>query len=198
MFALLDQWRTAREGFRVADERREQAVRRSYVEPPRALIKTKRDEELFLTREAVGSPFTHPEAIKRMESFIALATGRLGIFGGQLSEMFDRAIEVKTAFVAHQAAEKAAKDEVGMVDIDRSWHEADAEECRLRRAVAETTPRTIPGLLAKLAAVADAYSLEYLEQHTGFADDHDVGLEDVAQSVLRDWGRLSTSGAANV
>ena len=132
-----------------------------------------------------------------MEGIVALAAGRLGIIGDQLSAMLDRALEVKAAFAAHQAAVKAAEDAVGMADIDREWHKADAEECRLRRAVAETPARTIPGLLAKLAAVAEAFGLEDLEDNTTFADDRDVGLDDVVMTVARDCARLSPSEAAN-
>jgi hypothetical protein len=53
---------------------------------------------------------------------------------------------------------------------------------------------TVPGLLAKLAVVADIYVHDDLEADTEYLADKNVSLEGAALFVLRDCARMSAVG----
>jgi hypothetical protein len=67
---------------------------------------------------------------------------------------------------------------------------AAALDDRLRGDVANMPARTVPGLLAKLAAVAEAFGLEALEEETTFKDGETVGFDGAARTILRDCARM--------
>jgi hypothetical protein len=65
-----------------------------------------------------------------------------------------------------------------------------AEERRLCREVAVMQARTVPGLLAKLSAVADIYAYDDLEKDTEYMSGRNVSMEEAAIFVLRDCARM--------
>jgi hypothetical protein len=88
------------------------------------------------------------------------------------------------------AAEHAAKEAVGYFELKRQQEEARTEERRLCREVAVMQARTVPGLLAKLSAVADMYVHDDLEKDTESMSGKNVSLEGAALFVLRDCARM--------
>jgi hypothetical protein len=105
-------------------------------------------------------------------------------------ETIKRFEEIQAAHFEHEAAVHAAKEAAGWYELDRQQKEARGEERWLCRKVAVMPARTVPGLLAKLSAVADAFGHEDLELDTTFADGENVTLEHAALTVLRDCARM--------
>ena len=60
----------------------------------------------------------------------------------------------------------------------------------MRYEVAVTPARTIDGLMAKLAALADAYGLEGIEDEAAFLNSDSVYHEGIAISIVRDFARM--------
>jgi hypothetical protein len=83
-------------------------------------------------------------------------------------EMLERFQEIDAAHSAYESAVQHAKEVAGYFELERQQKEARAEERRLCREVAVMQARTVPGLLAKLSAVADIYVHEDLEKDTEY------------------------------
>ena len=110
-----------------------------------------------------------------------------------LEAMLEQFQEIDAAHGAYVSAVRRAKEAVGYFEFERQQDEARAAERRLCREVAVMQARTVPGLLAKLSAVADLYIHEELEADTRYMVDKNVSLEDAAIFVLRDCARIITA-----
>ncbi len=151
---------------------------------------------LFLTDEPVGQPYKSPETFAIVSFVINLARKRLSREPHHMLA-FPRCAEIQGACDEWREAIKAAREASGYCELERQSDAARAEEVQLRRRVAIEPARTLQGVIAKLAALADVFGLENLEDFTAFGDGDEVGFSGVAMTAVRDYARLSPSEAAN-
>ncbi len=197
LFALLAQWRAAD---RAADAAtacfHDLADSEQLPPPPKGLIVRAEDEDLFLSDEPVGQPYKSPETFAIVSHVINVVRKRHSRTPHHLLA-FPRCAEIQAAHDEWREAIKAAREASGYYELDRHAEAARVTEEELRRRVAIEPARSVQGVIAKLAAVAETIGLENLEENTAFADDHYVTFDDVAMTVVRDLARLSRSEAAN-
>ena len=189
LFALLAQWRAAGKAADAADDRLENLVASEHVPAPAAMIRRPGDEFLFEAPEAVGEVYT-PRSLMIVGWVIDCVRKH-----NQLDPLdmvaFPRCQEIQAAHLEWNAAIKAAREASGFFDLKRQSDEARDAESDLRCRVAIEPARTVKGVIAKLAAVAEAFGLEHLEEEAGFEGCEEVTFDDVGLSVIRDWARLA-------
>ncbi len=199
LFALLEQWRAASSAAAAARDRSENFAESEQLPlPPEALIVRPDGAGLFLSDEPVGQPYKSRETFAIVDYVIGLVRRR-DSREPRYMLAFPRCAEIQAARDEWDEAIKAAREASGYFELERQSEAARVKEEELRRRVAVEPARTVQGVIAKLAAVAEAFGRERLEQETAsYADKEYVYLDDVAQSVFGDWARLSPSEAANV
>lgn len=197
LFALLAQWRAADNAAdAVLDRWGDLAELEHLPPPPEALIVRPDDAGLFLSDEPVGQPYKSSETFVVVDNVINVVRKRHSRTPFHLLA-FPSCEEIRAASDEWDEAIEAAREASGYFELERQSDAARAKEVELRRRVAVELARTVQGVIAKLAAVAEAFGLENLEDNTAFEGGREVTFNDVAQSVLRDWARLSPSEAAN-
>jgi hypothetical protein len=198
LFELIGQWREAGARADAADQRLWDLDDAVTVPFPDVLIRTEEDSQLFRpgimnrnTATEIGERYRFP-AIQEMGATIEILVGNFLIKHKPIVAMIERFQEIQAAHLEHEAAEHAAKEAVGYFELERQQEEARTEERRLCREVAVMQARTVPGLLAKLSAVADMYVHEDLEKDIEYmaGAGKNVSVDDAMFFVLRDCARM--------
>jgi hypothetical protein len=191
LFALLAQWRAAGKAAKAADDRwADLAKSEQPPPPPQALIVRPEDAGLFLSDEPIGKPYKSPETFMIVSHVLNVVRERHSRTPRHLLA-FPRCEEIQAARLEWDAAIKAAREEAGYFELERQSKEARDAESDLRCRVAIAPARTVKGVIAKLAAVAEAFGPEHLEEEAGFEGCEEVTFDDVGLSVIRDWARLA-------
>jgi len=191
LFDLIERWLCANDRAEAADCRFADVNEAVFFEPPTALVRTVEDQDLFLDRRPVGMPYGTEQDIAVMEHAFTCLAGfmpyRLG-YGAEsrLPRMASRAQEIMTAYRDHEAAVEAAKKANNFYELEAEFDAAREAKMALRTELAEARPRTVPGLLAKLAAIADAYSRVTLDEETELVVGEIPSFDKLALFVLRD------------
>jgi hypothetical protein len=160
------------------------------VKEPDALIKTVEDADLFTTDEEIGEHYCRLKSFAAIEGMISIVMGNF-LTHAPIVAMIKRFEEIHAAHRAYKAAEKAAREAAGLPELERLQEKVQAEESRLCYDIAFMQARTVPGLLAKMSAVADIYGHRDLEGDTEQHAGKSVSLEDAAIFVLRDCARIT-------
>jgi hypothetical protein len=185
LIELAAQWTAASARYRELDRRRDEVESSTWLEPPKALIKTEQDHRHFTTDERVGDAYESPKTFARMETVMNLAvTDFVGDW--PVANMIARLKEIRAAREEYESAVKAAVEASGYRELERLTEEAFAEAERLGREVCFTTPSTVQGLLAKLSAVAHSWGRDTLEDYTRFKECERLTHDDAARIVLLD------------
>ena len=194
LLAMLAQWREAYARAGAIDDRVSEADEAAKaVALPDVLIRTEEDRYL-VAAEKVGEYYRTDKSFALMEHTTMMVMGG-GFTHAPIAAMITRFEEILAAHRSYVAAVEAVREAVGYPELERLQHEARTEEERLRRDVAVMPARTVQGALAKLAAVANAYGLEDLEEEMADIGDDDIGLAYVALSVARDCARMGAIAA---
>lgn len=170
------------------------------LEIPAALIKTEVNGHNLATGEAVGGRYHHEKSIGAID-FLIRAFLRAGSFrGSAMDEIVDRFVEIKSAYADYSAHVEAARQRAGLDALEAEEEAANEAETELRLQDGQARARTIPGPLAILVAVTDAWGRDNLERRTVFdADGGDLSFQALAFTVLRDGAVLmDKSGSADV
>ncbi len=191
LFALLAQWRAAGKAADAAENRFADLEASEDIPPPAAMIRRPGDEFLFEAPEAVGEVYA-PKSLVIVGWVIACVRKHNWLDPVNMVA-FPRCEEIQAARQEWNAAIKAAREASGFFELERQSKEARDAESDLRCRVAIAPARTVKGVIAKLAAVAEAFGPEHLEEEAGFEGCEEVTFDDVGLSVIRDWARLAPS-----
>ena len=190
LFELIARWREADAQANAAARRVWDVYDAIEIPQPDVLIKTAEDADVFTTDEKIGEHYCRPKSLAAIEGMISIVMGNF-LTHAPIVAMIKRFEEIHAAHRAYKAAEKAAREAAGLPELERLQEKVQAEERRLCHDIAFMQARTVPGLLAKMSAVADIYGHRDLEGDTEQHAGKSVSLEDAAIFVLRDCARIT-------